>query len=373
MEIIIFDEILEVHVCDALEKGLAWLGHTVHRTGKVWKGHKFPGTTEEEKPIDRLVDDLCESNFDALINFRASSLLPKHVKKLRNAGIKTVVWLPDDPVLYSLCYSRVVDHYDLVLHCGDRGVLNFYDTHNHPSGINFPFWVDPGVFSVERCCRSQLTKGSSKPWVFFGNLGGQVRQGRYDILSKLSEGLDIWGQCPKDPHGMHRGYLKTIDSTVATLPQYQVGINIPQKFEDYHGSDYDFPELSSLGKFFLPSRVVQYAALGLPVLTIGLSSSLHHFSSSLVAETSAEALDRLDGVLSSQVIRRELADLGREEVCKHFSGFSRARFLVALLQGDLIPSQLGLHEREFAYRWFDGTARNELVDSVPATAELGAD
>ncbi|WP_193085974.1 glycosyltransferase [Halomonas sp. FME65] len=364
MKIIVFDEILEVHVCDALATGLTLLGHIVHRTGKVWKGHKFPGTTEEEKPIDRLIDDLCESNFDALINFRASSLLPKHVKKLRHAGIKTVVWLPDDPVLYSLCYNRVVDHYDLVLHCGDRGVLNFYDTHNHLPGMNFPFWVDPGVFSVGRSGRSQLTKDSPKPWVFFGNLGGQVRQGRYDVLSKLSEGLDIWGQCPKDPHGMHRGYLKTIDSTIATLPQYQVGINIPQNFEDYHGSNYDFLELSNLGKFFLPSRVIQYAALELPVLTIGVDSSPSHFTSSLVAENSAKALDCLNGVLSSTAMKQELAAHGRAEICKHFSGVSRARFLVALLQEDLTPSQLGLHEREFAYRWFGGAYKDKDKDGM---------
>jgi hypothetical protein len=155
---------------------------------------------------------------------------------------------------------------------------------------------------------------------------------------------------------MHRGYVKGVEQAARLLGRYEVGINVPQFFVDYHGTHYDFGALQGLGQFFLPSRVVQYAAVGLPVVTVWLSESSAHFLPAIPARDAQEALTRLEGVLNSAVVRKELGLLGQREVRAHFSGCARARFLESLLTGEVVAEHLGLHEREFAYRWWYGDA-----------------
>lgn len=365
MKIVIFDEILEVHVCDALSRGLQSLGHEVVRTGKLWKGHLPPASPEDLAPIDALIREICLVGGDALFNFRACTLLPRHLAWLRAAGIRTAVWLPDDPVLYALSYRQIVDSYDLVLHCGGNDILRFYDCQGHKRGVNFPFWVDPALFSP----RSAAPAIGAKRAVFLGNLVGPVRGNRYQRLAPLAGHLDLWGKSGPDPLGMHRGYLETMAAAATTLSAYQVGINIPQFFADYQQTPYDFPGLKELGHFFLPSRVVQYAAAGLPVITLGPEEGSAHFPLALAVQSGEEALLCLDGVLSSAAVREELGHSGRVMVAAHFSGLARALFLTALLEGELLPDQLGLHEREFAYRWWDGTRlppKNHRRETLPA-------
>ena len=133
------------------------------------------------------------------------------------------------------------------------------------------------------------------------------------------------------------------------------GYQYPAVFLDYQNTPYDFEHLHTLGHFFLPSRVVQYAAVGLPVVTVGLKEGSAHFPSTIPALDGEDALARLEGVLSSAHVRNELKALGQREVRSHFSGLARARFLEVLLCGELEGAHLGLHEREFAYRWWDGS------------------
>jgi hypothetical protein len=354
MKIIIFDEILEAHVCEALTQALTALGHNVFCTGKVWHGHSPPSKASDIQLIDAIVDDLIARKFDALFNFRACSLLPRHVAALRAAGQRTAVWLPDDPVLYQVSYKDIVDSYDLVLHCGDGSVLDFYDARGHKKGVNFPFWVDPTRFVINRadCEPVASSSGECNPWVFLGNLVGPVRGGRYAQLAVLNQGLDIWGKCNADPTGMHRGYLQTIDEVAGALAQYQVGINIPQFFRDYAGTSYDFAGLGDMGNFFIPSRVVQYAAAGLPVVSIGPNTVSNHFPLALQVKTAEQALGVLTGLLSQHGVRAAISAASRAHVVANFSGLVRAKFLVALFSGHIDPATLGLHEREFAYGWW---------------------
>jgi hypothetical protein len=137
--------------------------------------------------------------------------------------------------------------------------------------------LDPALFLCTPEVGAATVETEQRPWVFFGNLSGPVRNGRYARLSLLHHRLDIWGQCPADPLGMHRGYVKGVEQAARLLGRYEVGINVPQFFVDYHGTPYDFGALQGLGQFFLPSRVVQYAAVGLPVVTVGLSEPSAHF------------------------------------------------------------------------------------------------
>lgn len=350
MKFVLFDEILEEHVCDALASAMQVLGHDVVRTGKVWHGHRLPNDAGDLLRIDDLVEKVLRSGADGLVNFRASSLRPSHLERLRRGGILTAVWLPDDPVLYSLCYREIVDRYDIVLNCGGRSVLTLYDEKGHRRGVNFPFWVDPSRFAVRDVEQGPI----GRRWVFLGNLNGTVRSGRYARLMPLAEGLDIYGKCTSDPGGLCRGHIDSVDEVARLLAGYAVGINIPQFFTDYAGTPYSFDGLSNLGHFFLPSRVVQYAAAGLPVVSIGLDGESAHFPLAIPVADGAAALTVLRGRLAEPNVRAALGDAGRKEVVDHFSGSARARFLVALFEGVIDPAQLSLHEREFAYRWWCG-------------------
>jgi len=354
MKIAIFDQILEIHVCNALTQALTSLGHVPFCTSKVWQGHSPPSKASDIDHIDAIVDNLIARKCDALFNFRACSLLPRHVAALRAAGVRTAVWLPDDPVLYQVSYKDIVDSYDLVLHCGDGSVLDFYDAKGHKKGVNFPFWVDPTRFVGNRaaCEPDASPSGACKPWVFLGNLVGPVRGGRYAQLAVLHQGLDIWGKCNADPSGMHRGYLQTIDEVAGALTQYQVGINIPQFFRDYAGTSYDFDGLGGMGHFFIPSRVVQYAAAGLPVVCIGPNTASNHFPLVIQVDTAEQALGVLTGLLSRHEVRAAMSAASRAFVAANFSGLVRAKFLLALFSGHIDPAALGLHEREFAYTWW---------------------
>jgi len=348
MKIVLFDQINEVHVCTSLHAALAQMGHAVMSTGPVWRGHRFPASTEECEAIDNRLDDVLAMRPDALLNFRASSLLPRHLDRLRRAGVKTLVWFPDDPVLYGLCYSAVVDHYDVPLHCASGKVLNFYRYRKHRIGVNLPFWVDtdaiPYVYEAQAC---------DKDLVFFGNMHGPAKQKRYELFCSVHDDLSIYGKVPDDPHGKAKGVLHGMEDASATLRSFRIGLNTAQCFQDYRGTPYDFPGMAMLGSFFLPSRVLQYAAIGLPVLTLPSDdSSVHHYPAGFHAGSAAQARDMIPRLLAHANYLQAVSRSARRDVEQYYSASSRARFLSELIKGSIEPRQLTPHEQEFSYRYF---------------------
>lgn len=349
MKIALFDEINETHVCVALEDALRLLGHRVVATGPLWRGHVSARDEADIARIDAAVDDIISEGCHALFNFRASALDAPQVERLRSAGITTAVWLPDDPVLYGLTYRNVVDGYDHVLHCGPGNILQFYEQRGHQPGFNFPFWVDTARWAVEWHI-DRISEGL----VFLGNLHGPAKKGRYLQLSEAAGQLFVYGKCAADPAGIVRGELYGVEAMRALLPRFTAGLNIPQNFADYTGTEYDFAGLRGLGGFDLPSRVIQYAAIGLPVISLGSDAGSEHFVHALQADTIADALAHLRHLRSAPQFATELSGLARTDVVDNFSAAARARFLVAVLSGDLSARQLDLYEREFAYRTFSG-------------------
>jgi hypothetical protein len=349
MKIALFDRINETHVCTALEDALRALGHDVVATGPVWHGHRFAREGNDIAGIDAALDVVLAEGCDALFNFRASALSPRQLQRLRAAGVATVVWLPDDPVLYGVTYRAVVDAYDHVLHCGPASVLRFYDQRGHATGVNFPFWVDP-----ERWLAEWTLEDARGDLVFLGNLHGPAKKGRYDLLAAAAGRIAIYGKCGADPLDIHRGELHGVDAMRAVLPRHAAGLNIRQRFADYAGTEYDFDGLASLGGFDLPSRVIQYAAIGLPVISLGPDAASSHFPHALQADDIDGALSLVDCLRGSPAMAADVSARARADVVDHFSARARARFLVALLHGNVRPRELGLHGREFAYRSFIG-------------------
>lgn len=348
MKIVLFDQINETHVCESLVEALVRLGHEVRWTGPIWKGHRFPEGVDDIGGIDARLEELLAWRPDALLNFRASSLLPAQLQRLRRAGVRTLVWFPDDPVLYGLCYGQVVDYYDVPLHCGSRQVLDFYRYRGHRVGVNFPFWLDPQAvpyrYDVERC------EGTL---VFFGNMHGPAKQGRYEAFCALHEDIAFYGKLPQDPHGRGRGQLDGIGQALEVLPRYRIGLNSAQRFGDYAGSAYDFPGLGMLGSFFLPSRVLQYAALGLPVLSLHApQADLRHYPPGLHARSVEEARAVVARVAHDDDYLQALSRAARRELEQHHGADARARLLERIVWETVRPERLTAHEQEFIYRCY---------------------
>jgi polysaccharide pyruvyl transferase CsaB len=305
---------------------------------------------------------------DVLVNFRAASLTMDMLRLIRRKGVRSVVWLPDDPVLYEVCYKAVVGHYDLVLNCGGERILEHYRVHQGITGVNFPFWADntsfPHLYAQET---------AKLDFVFLGHCVGPVRQNRYNLLASLPGRGRIFGKVDSDPQQISAGFLKGSRAVAEALASARLGINVPQFFSDYHGHHFDYPALASLGSFEFPSRALQYAAIGLPVASYGRSFPPETFPEMLVAP---------DGNAFRQAVASALADpeaLGRRAAATHdrflvsFSADCRARCLEFLLTDDARWRALPAGDRARLFVDFGDTqASTSMCRLRSQSAGLGA-
>ncbi len=329
MRIVLFDSILEDHTCRGLQRALEQLGHEVVWTGPVWKGHRFPKKPDDLAAIRARLRAVLSPRPDLLFNFRASTLPPQLLAELKPLVGTTAVWLPDDPMLYEICYRHVVDSYDLVLHTAYEAVLDFYRSRHGRCGVNFPFWTDSESLGF-----GYDPDRARYDAIFLGNCHGPVRHARYAQLAALPMRVRILGRVDEDPAGIRGEDLGDALYEPGTLRrelgQGRIGVTIPQFFRDYAGHAYDFPALAGLGYYDMPSRVVRYAAVGLPIVALGQERPPAGFPE-VIAAGDTEALGRRVGPLLAD--REALLDLSRRTHARFdqsFSALSRAQFLVAL-------------------------------------------
>ena len=345
MNIVFFDSILEKHTVESLVRAMQAAGHQVVWTGAIWRGHSLPADSGDLEMIQRHVDEICSLRPDALVNFRASTLLPAMIRQLRDAGITTMVWLPDDPVLYDLCYRKIVDYYDVWLHCGNEQILEFYQSRHGRCGVNFPFWTDeeavPYSFAPEK---------AEVDLIFLGNCVGPVRRNRYDFISSLPFKARILGNVHSDPHNICAGYFEEIEIVARELGKSLCGINIPQYFKDYAGTPYDFPELGSLGYFQFPSRVIQYAAAGLPILSLETENSSQSLFPEIIRVADLNSLiKQAEELLQYKDRVRELSEKTHERFHQCFSAAARTAFLEQLVECPEKIERMSLTERAGAF------------------------
>ncbi len=328
MKIILFDTILERHLAESLQRALRYLGHEVDFTDLILHGHSM---IEKEKDLEFMwqkVKEVEEKGYDLFISFRPMNLTVEMVSYL-GSSMKTAIWLSDDPVLYKNCYKHVVDAYDIVLHCGYTEVLKFYEDAGHVKGFNFPFWTDhisfPVVFNKHV---------PEMDLVFLGNMNGQVRRKRYLEFGALPFVKKVYGLVDSDPYGIHGGFLKEAylhtNLVSDVLARAKVGVSIPQFFKEYNGLDYDFPELAGLGYFQFPSRIIQYAASGLPIAAVGDSRMQEVYPAIHVQQS----IEELTPYLSKVANNRDFAMKESAKIISHFqqyfSALSRAEMLISL-------------------------------------------
>ncbi len=366
--ILLFDTILERHVCDSFKDALESLGCRVNATGPVWRGHRFPDSHKDMDTIRVRLDQELEFRPDIFFVFRASTLTPELIQRAKRSGCTTVVWFPDDPVLYDICYRHVVDEYDVVLHCGPERILRFYKERGHQSGVNFPFWAAPSRFPY--CYDPERVQYDL---VFLGNCAGQVRRARYDFIASLPVSARIFGRVDDDPFGLHGGVIADGDNELggitSALSRARVALSIPQFFSAYRGTKYDFPGLNLLGEFLAPSRIIQYAASGIPILSHGSNEIRDVFPEVATAATRQQAARILHDWLRDDQYLIDLSRRTRERFLLHFSAEARARLLIDLVEHDHWRS-MSTAERTNYYMQHTGMGEDVIAQTMYTATQL---
>jgi len=364
MHFVLFDEILEKHTVRSLERALLARGHRVTTTGPVWRGHFLPKTKAEMAPIRKRVHEICKLCPDVLFNFRPSSLLPDMVNELKRAGTHTMAWLADDPVLYHVCYRNVIEAYDTVLHCGGQDVLAFYQKQHGRAGFNFPFWTDDSEFRFTyNPARAEFDL------VFLGNCDGKIRARRYDLLSSLPFTTRIYGRVKNDPYHLSAGYLDATEQLSYTLGKARCAINIPQSFTDYRDTVYDFPELADLGHFELPSRVVQYAAIGLPIISLEGQKPPSIFPELIACSNREEFITKVEALLEDETQLRSLSAAVYARFKHSFSADARAAFLESIVESPQRWKGLNISQRAVCFATVLGEQPQRAISSENAASK----
>lgn len=358
MKVALFDTILERHLPESLKRALEYLGHEVIYTDLLLHGHDM---ISKQSDIDFMWGEIKKIEAhkpDLLIAFRPMNLTVEMLEYLRSK-MKTAIWLSDDPVLYKTCYSQVVNHYDLILHCGYKEVMEFYESKGHPQGFNFPFWTDhksfPAIYNP---------KNAEIDIAFLGNMNGQVRRKRYMEVANLPFSKKVYGLLDSDPLAIHGGFIREAyihtERVTQVLSKAKIGLSIPQFFTEYNGLHYDFPELASLGYFQFPSRVIQYAASGLPIAAVGDSRVTEVYPNIFVAKTVTELEPFIEKVVSDEKYAMEVSSNILKTFRESYSALSRAEMLVAIFKDLEKYQSLDVHSRatlftEFKVDYDEGT------------------
>ena len=357
MRIVLFDTILERHLAESLKRSFEKLGHEVVFTDLILHGHSMINKKKDILLINNKIEEVLSRDVDLFISFRPMNLLPEMVQKISKKTL-TAIWLSDDPVLYKTCYKDVVDSYDIILHCGNETVMDFYSRKGHKAGFNFPFWTDHNAFPPVYQKNDIEYDG-----VFLGNMHGQIRHKRYMEISKIPAEIKVFGLIDSDPYGIHGGFIRDgyINTSLVSnvLSRAKFAISIPQFFSDYKGMDeYEFDELTSLGYFQIPSRIVQYAASGLPILSIGKNDLTEVFPEIYVTDNIENMYDEIEKLSSNREYALQRSKNILNRFSKSYSSDSRALFLLDLIENYQKLQLLKTSARAKLFMKYDGNTIN---------------
>ena len=351
MRIVFFDAIQEAHVTASLERAFIAAGHEVYATGRFGRGVDVADPQRVFRVAGPHLERIRAFRPDWILVFRPASAPPPVLAALRATGGQLATWLSDDPVLYGLSYRSAPEDYDLVLHCGDARVLAFYEEQvGRPTGVNLPFWTDhiafPHVYG---------RRPAEATVMFLGNLAGPVRRRRYEQLAAMRHDVRVYGSVEEDPAGLSAGFLDTDAEVVAAGARARLALNIPQFFADHRGSPTWFDGLDALGRFELPSRVIQYAAMGLPIVSISPGAEpIASFPELPVCDSVADADDWIARALAEGTLDELSAGVSRR-FDAHFSAAARVMAFEALAAGEEDWRRMDASERALWFTRFDAT------------------
>lgn len=343
-----------MHVIRSLRRSLEGRGHSVYMTGKLTSGFEFIQGQDDVSRVENEIRRVQVYAPDLIIIFRPSALPFHYLQLLRSTGTRIFAWFSDDPVLWNYTYRESVDEYDVVLHCGNYKILDFYEKRfGRPTGVNFPFWTDQFEFPY-----SYTEMQREKEVVFFGNVSDSIRRQRYYDLAKLKHAVTIYGKSDPDYFALSGGYLDFNHEIIKMARNSKVSINIPQFFEVRHDDESWFEGLDELGSFEIPSRVVQSAALGIPMVSIESSDVTPSAFKSAIRTSSIDECDRVLDELESEGSYARHSSAVFEEFLRFFTADSRSMALESLMK-DESWKQLDAMDRSVWYRKFDALGERE--------------
>lgn len=348
MRFLLFEELIERHVRDSLTRALQQLGHEVFAPEAFWRGGKFPEIPADIALSRAALESALAWEPDVLVNFRPAAITPDALKMLAERNIFTMVWFYDDPVFYNTVYKEILDSYDLILHCGSERILSFYQERHGFSGINCPFWTD----SI--ACPPQIDSEKTFDVVFLGNCAGPVRSARYDTISSLDADVRILGKVEEDHASLSLGYEKDHELAMSKVGMARVGFSIPQFFENYQRTDLYFDGLGELGFFEIPSRIVQYAASGLPIVSLSPAPAPAYFPEIMVGRTLAECNECIRLLLADAELRNDVSRRTLSRFQRNYSARSRAKMMQYLASNKISGKEYPLDRRLRFFEEFEG-------------------
>jgi hypothetical protein len=361
MRWIMYGDIRSRHTVDSLITGLRAAGQDVVEVPAVARSHAFD--PDPEKMAESRLRLEAAMPADVLFNFRPEELAPEQLEDLRARGVTTVVWFADDPLLYKLCYRHTAEAYDLTLHTGREDVLAFYEEKHAKRGYSFPFWTDDAHYSY-----GYDPDAADIEVGFLGNCHRPRRAARYDLLASLPWRVKFFGRLGRLPRsdprfragddnwredhaGIHGGLLGPQEISGA-LRRFRIAINMAQPFVGVKDR-YSFPRLHDFGEFFFPSRLVLYAAVGIPTVSITLPGSGPPFPSVMTVTNRDELIERIGPLLDDREALLAASRGARRDFDSLLTAQSRVAMLLSLIEG---PRDHDRATRAELWRGFGGVA-----------------
>ncbi|MFC9441871.1 MULTISPECIES: hypothetical protein [unclassified Brevibacterium] len=264
---------------------------------------------------------------DVFLAFRPASVPLPLLQRVKAVAGMTITWFSDDPVYFSTVYATVAPHYDLVLHTGGPDNLRIYsEALGLGNGVEFPFWTD----QIEHP-RADFAFEPSYDWLFYGNLHDRFRRDRVDYLRELGSRAAVFGKPPDARETVnHLGILTREGELRAIAGKCRFGLSFSQRLSSYAGTKFESVATRAVREFPMPSRLIQYLAIGLPVMsrdqspyTKRMLPGVMHAETSRAAVRLSQEFDDSDWAHASN----QASQLFEES----FTAESRAAFLLELV------------------------------------------
>jgi polysaccharide pyruvyl transferase WcaK-like protein len=355
--LLLYGDLGERHVVDSFATALRAAGHEVTLLASLVDATGgLDRDRGREAERERAIDEALPA--DVLFVFRADELTPRLLARARERNVFTVGWFCDDPLYYEVTYRHVVEAYDLTLHTAREDLLAYYEERHGARGYTFPYWTDdthyPYVYDPD---------GSDIEIGFVGSFGGRARRmWRYDLLASLPFNVRFYGPLGRgmeDYAGMGLGVL-TQEEIPRVLRRFRLGLSLAQTFDEGGGDRWSFADLSKFREFHFPSRVVAYAAAGIPTLTLQRPGTRSPLASVVAVSSRVELVAAARSLLSD---RRALINASRA-MSDEFEACLTARSRVAMLEA-LIAGSRDHAPEERAELWRDfGTKQTPRPEAM---------
>ena len=259
MRWLLYGDVKSRHAVDALIGALERAGQEVAEIPATGRGfasspipRRWPNPRAQSRPSCRLT---------CCLNLRPEQLTPDQIAGLRAKGVTTLVWLADDPLLFRVSYKHVAAAYDVTLHSA-RGPMCWSSTSAGLMSAAIRFRSGPTTRTSPTATTPMAPTSRSASWATA-------------IASDVRTATTCWracrgrpgssGRCRRGPsttREINAGYL-AVDEMPSALRRFRVGISMAQTFVGVR-DQFSFKALERFGEYWFPSRLVLYAAVGIP-------------------------------------------------------------------------------------------------------------